>query len=183
MATVQTGYGGRGVSLARPDSASSGPRRPKKSLSPPESEDILSPRRTRPAKGLRSPTNIPTRSSPRAPKPESEGEEGEGDIEGLVDEELDEANESMPSPTRLVQRSRSGRMVRQSRFHDEIDEGEQHLKSSKIQSLLASSATPIKQPTLKATTAEPSVENVLDLAVETDQQSNEEASAIDQSSR
>ena len=157
--------GGRGVSLARPDS-SSGPRRPKKSLSPPESEDVLSPRRIRPAKGLRSPTNVPTRSSPRVIKAESEGEEEGGDDEAMVDEELDEVDESMPSPTRLVQRSRSGRMVRQSKFHDEIDEGEQHLKSCKAQSLLASSATPAKQPTLKATTAERSVENVFDLSVE-----------------
>jgi hypothetical protein len=56
-------------------------------------------------------------------------------------------------------------MVRHGRFHDE-----QHLKScTKAQSLLASLATPVKQPTAKATTAEPSVENVLDLAVEADQ--------------
>jgi hypothetical protein len=159
--------GGRGISLSRPDS-SAGSRRTKKSLSSPESEDISSPRRARPAKGLQSPTNIPTRSSPRATKAESEGEEGEGDNEGLVDEELREVDESIPSPTRLVQRSRSGRMVRQSRFHDEIDEGEQHLKSSKAQSLLVSLATPVKPPIVKATTAEPSVENVLDLTVETE---------------
>jgi PHD-finger len=55
----------------------------------------------------------------------------------IILEETKENESTLIPPPKAVQRSRSGRMVKQSRFHDELHEGEQHLKSGKGQNLVS----------------------------------------------
>jgi hypothetical protein len=61
-------------------------------------------------------------------------------VKTITTPEIMKGNEAIPlSPPKPVQRSRSGRMVKQSRFHDELHEGEQHLKSGKPQQMVSPS--------------------------------------------
>lgn len=157
---------GRGTSASRPDS-SRGPGRPKKSLSPTKVEDVASPRRGRPTKRPRSPTDATSRPATRI---KTENVETKDD-EAVDDKDMEESDDLSPSPARLIQRSRSGRMVRQSKFHDEIDEGEQHLKAAKAQSLLMSSMSSTKSSIVEPITTETAIKSEADVPMEFDQDS------------
>lgn len=137
---------GRGVSTARPSDTGErrGPGRPRKSIPlTPTSEDVTSPKRIRPVKRSTSPGDAAkgSRVSPRTPKADEEDSVPEASEDDDVSSIKLDGDET-PSQPRPVQRSRSGRMVKRSAFHDEIDEGEQHLRSAKAQSLLLSPKTP-----------------------------------------
>ena len=161
---VNKATSGRGVSVSRPDS-SRGPGRPKKSLSPAHVEDVSSPRRGRATKRPRSPTDTAARSSPRT---KTENVEIKDD-EVFDDKDMEETDDVPPSPTRMIQRSRSGRMVKQSKFHDEIDEGEQHLKAAKAQSLLMMNLAASKASSLEPMSTESTREHESAVTVEGDQ--------------
>ncbi len=159
---------GRGASVSRPDS-SRGPGRPKKSISPTKIEDVATPRRGRPTKRPRSPADAISRPATRIKTENIETK----DDEVVDDKEVEESDDVCPSPARLIQRSRSGRMVKQSKFHDEIDEGEQHLKAAKAQSLLMSTMTSAKSSIVEPMTTETAVEAEPYLPMEIDLHSQE----------